>query len=167
MRAGIGLGSNLGDRLGNIASAIKALRSLSTDPANDQISSLYETSPVDCAEGTPNFVNAAMEIEITQSPFELLRQLQALEESAGRPASRSKNSPRSLDLDLLYVDDLTLDEKDLILPHPFIHKRQFVLFPLSEIAPNRILPNQSISIQEAREAITIDKNESIHIFSHL
>ena len=167
MRAGIGLGSNLGDRLGNIVSALKAIESLSSDPTSDRISSIYETSPVDCADDAPNFFNAAMEIEITQSPLELLRQLQALEEGAGRPASRSKNSPRSLDLDLLYVGDLTLNERDLILPHPFIYKRQFVLFPLSEISPHRILPGHTISIKEALNAIKSDKSQNIQILRNL
>lgn len=167
MRAGIGLGSNLGDRLGNIASALKALGSLSSDPIRDRISSIYETRPIDCADDAPNFLNAAMEIEITQSPLDLLRQLQSLEEGAGRPATRSKNSPRSLDLDLLYVDDLTLNEADLILPHPFIYTRQFVLFPLSEISPNLILPGKSNSITEALKATKMNKSEIIRKLSNL
>lgn len=164
MRAGIGLGSNLGDRVRILQHAIHSLHQLSDLPTADRVSSLYETSPVDCAPGTPAFLNAVMEIETGTSPIELLSRLQSLEVATGRPPIRAKNEPRRLDLDLLYVDQLTWNDAKLTLPHPLMLERQFVLAPLAEIAPDLILPAQTLSIAELWKARAIlDKNYIIKI----
>ncbi|HEY5792399.1 MAG TPA: 2-amino-4-hydroxy-6-hydroxymethyldihydropteridine diphosphokinase [Chthoniobacterales bacterium] len=152
MRAGIGLGSNQGERFQILQKAIESLHELSAAPSLDKISSVYETRPVNCAPGTPAFLNAVMEIETQDAPLALLAKLQALEIAAGRPAIREKNRPRSLDLDLLYVDNLALNSENLQLPHPFIFERQFVLVPLSEICPELVLPGQNRPVKSFLES---------------
>lgn len=146
MRAGIALGSNLGDRHAAIEAAINAIRAFATPPVLR--SSLHETAPVDCPPGSPPFVNATMEIGFDGNPLDLLDQLQALEHQAGRPDHRPKNSPRTIDLDVLYCDHLVLDHPRLILPHPLMTTRRFVLAPLAEIVPHLRLPGQPRTIAE-------------------
>ena len=163
MRAGIGLGSNLGDRGRTLREAIARLRELSDAPERDRVSSLYETQPVGCAPGTPPFLNAVMEIETELAPLTLLARLQDLEQASGRPAVRAKNEPRQLDLDLLYLGNLTLNDQQLQLPHPLLAVRLFVLAPLAEIVPDLILPDQRQSIQELARAQTNSKSEIIII----
>lgn len=138
MRVGIALGSNLGDRLANLRSAVAALREFTLPPL--LASAVYETVPVDCPPGAPPFLNAAVEVGYSGDLFALLKNLQTIEVAHRRPSDHARNSPRTLDLDLLYADDLTLHSPELILPHPRLITRAFVLAPLNDIAPGRILP---------------------------
>ncbi len=147
MRAGISLGSNLGDRAAHLSAAVESLRQLSTSPATTLVSSFHETRPVDCPPNSPPFLNAAAEIDWTQPPRRLLEHLQKLEAAHGRPAARSTNAPRPLDLDLLYCGDHVIDEPNLILPHPRLTQRSFVLAPLAEICPEFEIPGTSRSVQ--------------------
>lgn len=151
MRAGIALGSNLGDRHAAIAGAIDAIRSFAAPPV--LVSGFHETEPVDCPPGSPPFVNAAMEIGFSGDPLDLLDRLQGVERAAGRPDHRPKNAPRAVDLDVLYCDDLVLNHPRLILPHPLMITRAFVLAPLAEIAPERLLPGQSQTVAELLDAL--------------
>jgi len=139
MRAGIALGSNLGDKSAFLNQAIGHLRGIH-ESGDFLISGFHETEPVDCAPGTPFFLNAVAEIGTSLSPLELLYRLQQLEIHSGRPKDHTRNASRSLDLDLLYCDEMTLNHPELKLPHPRMIKRSFVMLPLSEIRPDLRLP---------------------------
>jgi len=136
-RVGISLGSNLGDRLANLRAAVAGLSNV-RNSGHLLVSSIYETDPVDCPPGSGTFFNAVIEIETGLSPLELLSRTQAIESELGRPSEREVNAPRTADLDLLYYDDITISAGDLILPHPRMFGRAFVLKPLAEIRPDLI-----------------------------
>jgi 2-amino-4-hydroxy-6-hydroxymethyldihydropteridine diphosphokinase len=136
-KVGISLGSNLGDRLANLRAAVAALSGVRSSD-HLLVSSIFETDPVDCPPGSGTFFNAVIEIETELSPLELLPRTQAIESELGRPSGREVNAPRTADLDLLYYDEVTISEGDLILPHPRMFGRAFVLKPLAEIRPDLI-----------------------------
>ncbi len=139
MRAGISLGSNLGDRVAHLDTAVREVTALSDPPSATKVSNYHETAPVNCPPGSADFLNAAMEIDWPGSPLDLLHQLQGIEATHGRPKIRAVNSPRPLDLDLLYLGDLHQEELELTLPHPRLAQREFVLKPLAEICPDLFL----------------------------
>jgi 2-amino-4-hydroxy-6-hydroxymethyldihydropteridine diphosphokinase len=148
MRVGIALGSNLDDRLENLRAARRHLFALHEDRAPFLCSRIYETEPVDCPPGSPAFLNAAIELACTIPPLDLLKKLQRLEQILGRPANHAHHAPRTIDLDILYYDNLAFALPELTLPHPRITERGFVLTPLADIAPDRILPGQRQKISE-------------------
>jgi len=139
----IALGSNLGDSASTIERAFVELQKLSDRPI--QQSSLWRSTPVDCPPGSPNFINAVISLEPLEgeTPESLLTKLQALEVEFGRISKEVLNEPRPLDLDIIAFGDEACETLQLTLPHPRWHQRRFVLEPLSEIAPNAILPGQS------------------------
>jgi len=147
MRAGIALGSNLGDRNALIQEAIGHLRMLH-ESGDFLLSSLHETEPVDCAPGTPSFLNAVVEIGTSLQPLELLHRLQGQEIRSGRPKMHPRNASRTLDLDILYCDEMTLHHPELELPHPRMLDRAFVMAPLAEIRPELKLPGWQMSCLE-------------------
>lgn len=130
----IALGANLGDA---VATVRQALRDLDTLPQTQLLraSSLYRTAPIDSSG--PDYINAVAEVATTLAPLALLAALQQLEQAAGRERPY-RNAPRTLDLDILLYDDITLETSMLTIPHPRMHERAFVLLPLSEIAPARV-----------------------------
>jgi 2-amino-4-hydroxy-6-hydroxymethyldihydropteridine diphosphokinase len=132
----IGLGSNQASIAGSPEETIRAaLRALAEYAELEASSSLYETAPVGFA-GQPAFVNAAAAVRTENSPQEILQKLLEIERSFGRDrASTPPKGPRTLDLDLLLVDDLIVNTQTLTLPHPALAERRFVLAPLAEIAP--------------------------------
>ncbi len=140
MRAGIAFGSNLGDRLATLRRARACLLASALLAPPVIASRVYLTSPVDCPPGSEPFLNAVIEAELTGTPAALLRDLRACEEGLGRPARVKRNAPRVIDLDLLYAGDFRVETEDLVLPHPRIAERRFVLAPLAEIRPGLILP---------------------------
>jgi 2-amino-4-hydroxy-6-hydroxymethyldihydropteridine diphosphokinase len=142
MRFGIALGSNLGDRAANMQRGIALLLALPGIELKAS-SPIYETDPVDCAPGTQAFLNSVIEIEAPCTPHDLHKHLKAIESALGRPEQRERNSPRTLDLDLLYADDVVSTDPELILPHPRMHLRSFVLRPLVDIRPGLVLPGFS------------------------
>ena len=148
MRVGIALGSNLDDRLENLRAARRHLFALHEDRGPFLCSRLYETEPVDCPPGSPAFLNAAIELACTLPPLDLLKKLQNIEQLLGRPANHAHHSPRTIDLDILYYDNLAFTLPELTLPHPRITERAFVLQPLADIAPTRILPGQTQPIAD-------------------
>jgi 2-amino-4-hydroxy-6-hydroxymethyldihydropteridine diphosphokinase len=148
MRVGIALGSNLDARLANVRAARRHLFALHEDRGPFLCSRIYETDPVDCPPGSPAFLNAAIELACTIPPLNLLKKLQRLEQILGRPANHSRHAPRTIDLDILYYDNLAFALPELTLPHPRIAERSFVLTPLADIAPDRILPSQLKKISE-------------------
>jgi 2-amino-4-hydroxy-6-hydroxymethyldihydropteridine diphosphokinase len=146
MRAGIALGSNLGDRLAQLRAAQVELRALPDAEAPFLASSIYETEPVDCEPEAARFLNAVLEIGYVGDAQTLLRELRRIEAVFGRPAAHARNTSRRLDLDLLYFDDLMIESAELQLPHPRMHERRFVLEPLSEIRPDLVLPGQTATV---------------------
>lgn len=146
MRAGIALGSNLGDRLANLKAARAQLSGLPGVELPILASAVYETEPIDCESGAGKFYNAVMEIGYAGDALELLQELRRIEAAAGRPAAHARNTSRTLDLDLLYFGDVALATPELQLPHPRMHTRRFVLEPLAEIRPNLIVPGQVNSV---------------------
>ncbi len=146
MRTGIALGSNLGDRLAAIQVARAAVFKIPGVAGPVLSSSLYETEPVDSDADAGAFLNAVIEVGFTGSPLELLQSLQAVEAQMGRPQSRPVNAPRVVDLDILYVGNLSDSSARLVIPHPRLHLRRFVLQPLAEIRPDLRLPGQSSTV---------------------
>jgi 2-amino-4-hydroxy-6-hydroxymethyldihydropteridine diphosphokinase len=130
-RVFVGLGGNLGDAKRTVLEALDALTRL---PRTRLVarSSLYRSAPVDA--GGPDFINAVAELQTELSPLQLLRELQALEQAAGRERPY-RNAPRTLDLDLLLFGQRVLDTAVLTVPHPRLQLRAFVLQPLLELAP--------------------------------
>jgi 2-amino-4-hydroxy-6-hydroxymethyldihydropteridine diphosphokinase len=142
MRTGIAFGSNLGDRLEHLRQARAALTGLPSTAEPFRFSRVYETEPIDTEPGTQPFLNAVGEVEYTGHPLALLDALQEIEARFGRPSKRPRNAPRPIDLDVLYVGNLVLRNEEIIIPHPRMHMRRFVLQPLCEIRPDLILPGQ-------------------------
>ena len=142
----VAIGSNLGNSRALVLRAMDKLQELSDKPLLR--SSLYETAPVDCPPGSPNFVNAvaAFEPRATETPESLLKKLQALEKEFGRQPKKVLNESRSLDLDLIAFGNRTSNTPELVLPHPRAHLRRFVLEPLREIAPEFVLRGQKHNI---------------------
>lgn len=136
-RVGISLGSNLGDRLAHLRRAIALLQPHRCSP-HLLLSPIFETEPVDCPPGSGAFYNAVIEIETDLPPLELLEATQAIEAAMGRPARRETNAPRPIDLDLLYYDAIEFESPELILPHPRLTQRAFVLRPLLAIRPDLV-----------------------------
>jgi 2-amino-4-hydroxy-6-hydroxymethyldihydropteridine diphosphokinase len=145
-RAGIALGSNLGDRLANLRAARDSLADLSPDPASLRSAPIYQTAPVLCPDGSPDFFNTVIEIETRASPLELLHHTQAIERRLGRPAHTPRNAPRTIDVDLLYLGATVFESPDLTLPHPRLALRRFVLVPLAALDPELVLPGHPASI---------------------
>src|ERR1700758_1999498 len=148
MRTAVGLGSNLGDRLGNLRAARKAILGLSTVKPPILSSPIYETDPVDCERGAEKFLNAVVEFDYEGDPANLLKQLSRIEEGLGRRRDHAKNVSRTIDIDLLYCGERNIENEGLQLPHPRMHLRKFVLQPLADIRSELILPGQTRTVCE-------------------
>jgi 2-amino-4-hydroxy-6-hydroxymethyldihydropteridine diphosphokinase len=147
---GISLGSNMGNRQAELQAGVNFLRTLSVD-GKIRESPRFETAPVDCVAGTSPFLNSVAEIKLDSiliAPLNLLRGLQEFEIERGRAPFHERNSPRPLDLDIIYYGTGTFDAMDLVIPHPHAHLRAFVLQPLCFLQPNLILPGQQKTIRE-------------------
>ncbi len=135
----IALGSNMGDRHGYMDGAIEALRRVPAVSV-EAVSSLIETEPVGPIVQAM-FLNAVCRVATTLTPRDLLTRMLHIERSFDRRRDRSARwGPRTLDLDLILYADMVIDEDDLIVPHPRLHERAFVLGPLCEIAPDVLVP---------------------------
>lgn len=134
----VGLGSNLDDPRRQVESAFEALAGI-TDARLVLRSSLWRTQPLG-PQDQPEFVNAAAGLLTTKSPRELLLDLQEIERRMGRTGPEVRWGPRLIDLDLLAFGQEQIDEPGLRLPHPGVHQRNFVLYPLSEIAEDLWVP---------------------------
>jgi 2-amino-4-hydroxy-6-hydroxymethyldihydropteridine diphosphokinase len=128
----IGLGSNLGDPEARLAAATAALGRLPHSTL-EAVSRIYRTAPVGLLE-QPDYLNAVARLRTTLSPRDLLEALLAIEQAQGRMRG-TPNGPRTLDLDLLLYGDARIDEHDLMVPHPRMTERAFVMVPLAELAP--------------------------------
>lgn len=146
--AAIALGSNLGERERLLNQAIAHLRTLPKLRV-EKVSSFLETDPVGGPPGQGRYLNGAVLLATDLTPRELLDVLLATEHLLGRDrSSNTRNAPRTIDLDLLLYADLQIHEPGLIVPHPRMHEREFVLRPLAEIAPELIHPITKKSIGE-------------------
>ena len=134
----IGLGANLGDRARQIDSACVEIAALPTTTLVSR-SALYASAPLDAPGG--EYLNAVAHVRTALAPLALLRALQAIEAHHGRVRPFA-GAPRTLDLDLLLYGDLAVASDELTLPHPRLHERAFVLVPLAEIAPERVVPGK-------------------------
>lgn len=139
----LGLGSNIGDREAHINAALQLLSEKFTIKKK---SPLYHTEPI----GYPNqewFLNGVVEIETDVDPRHLLSSLQSMERSLGR-VKTMKNGPRIIDIDILFYGDLIMKTKNLIIPHPLLQERLFVLQPMMDLNPDFIHPVLKKSIQQ-------------------
>jgi 2-amino-4-hydroxy-6-hydroxymethyldihydropteridine diphosphokinase len=140
-RASLGLGSNLGDRESLLNAAIESL-----DWGDVRVvgrSSMYETEPVGGPGGQPWFLNMAIAIETMLSPHTLWERCAAVEIALGRAHTREERwGPRTIDIDVLLYGDAIVSDEDLIVPHPRLHERAFVLIPLLELDPALSIPGR-------------------------
>ena len=128
------IGSNLGDRLGNLQGAVDAI-SDTPDVIVVDVSSVYETTPVGGPADSPQFLNIVVVAETTLEPRTLVDRAFAIEEAFGRSREGERWGPRTLDVDLIMVGNAVVDQEELRLPHPLAHERAFVLVPWYEIDP--------------------------------
>jgi len=144
----LSLGSNLGDRAANLRSAIERLGTLGKVV---ELSSFYETEPVEVTD-QPWFLNCAVKLDTEKMPRQLLAAILALERDMGRQRTRNKG-PRTIDIDIVLFGNSIVATADLIIPHPAMQERRFVLEPLNEIAPDVRHPKFERTIRELRDAL--------------
>ncbi len=144
----LALGSNLGDRKANLE---KALQLLGERLSMERLSSLYESEPVGLKE-QPLFLNAVCSVKTDIGPFQLLSLLKGVEVALGRVPG-FPDAPRLIDLDILFYGNLVIKTDHLVIPHPRLEERAFVLIPLAEIAPDLIHPVSGRSIEDLLTSI--------------
>lgn len=144
-RAYIALGSNLGDREQSLRTARAAL------PGVVAVSRIYETDPVGGPGGQGRFLNAVVALDTDLTPRELLELARRLEDQAGRVRGE-RWGPRTLDVDILLVGDLEVDEPDLVVPHPLMWERDFVIAPLADVAPHLVDPPRAAAARAGMQA---------------
>lgn len=148
-RVAIALGSNLGDRLGNLRKALRLLKLKGINITGR--SDIFETHPLG-PQDQNRFLNACVIIDSQLSPQSLLIQLKDIEKQIGR-IHRGKWGPREIDLDILLYENYVIDGSDLTIPHPEFHKRSFVLIPLEQLTPDWIHPVIGITIRDLKERL--------------
>src|SRR4051812_32114417 len=147
----LGLGSNQGDRVGNLLAAIDLLRS-QPEISVTAVSSFIETAPVGGPQGQEQFFNAAAVVETSLSPPDLVSALLSLEQKLGRER-RERWGPRTIDLDLLLYGDAVIESPDVTVPHPRMHERRFVLAPAAEIAADWLHPRRQQTIGQLLDGL--------------
>ncbi|MGA7965003.1 MAG: 2-amino-4-hydroxy-6-hydroxymethyldihydropteridine diphosphokinase [Gammaproteobacteria bacterium] len=153
-RAWIGLGSNQDEPARQVRQALAEMKAL-PDTEVVRYSRLYRTPPWGPVTGQPDYANAVAEVDTELAPKALLAALQAMETAHGR-VRRERWGPRTLDLDLLLYDDLTMDTTELTLPHPRLAERAFVLVPLAELAPGLGVPGAALVSELLERVDTAD-----------
>ena len=144
----LSLGSNVGDREGNLREATTRLEVIGQVEA---LSSFYETEPVEVVD-QPWFLNCAVKLRTEQSADELLAGALGIERAMGRERTRPKG-PRNIDIDIVLFGDAVIDSPGLKVPHPGLPERLFVLEPLAEIAPEALHPTLKKRVDELRDAL--------------
>ena len=142
----LSLGSNLGDRESNLAQATIAL-SINYQISDIISSSYYESDPL-YNEDQPLFLNSILKFSTTLKPFDILDITQKVEKMLGKSQKKEKNQPRIIDIDILFHGDAFLETDELIIPHPMISLRKFVLLPFAEIAPEFNIPHTNLKIND-------------------
>jgi GTP cyclohydrolase-4 len=145
----LALGSNIGDRRGNLAAALQRLREV---VAIEEVSSIYETEPVGYT-AQPRFLNIVCKGKTWLQAMDLLKYAKEIESAIGRKPS-FRNGPRPIDIDILFYDNLKLEQEQLTIPHPRMRERAFVLVPLSEIAPELVDPVSGKTAQDLLAAVS-------------
>lgn len=146
----IGLGSNLGDRVAYLRSAVNAIQHLGDSMF---VSSVYESEPLGIGDDEqPMYLNMAVSIYTKLDAEQLLSELMGIERANGR-VRRDRNESRTLDLDVLLFGEEIIDAVDLIVPHPRMHERAFVMLPLAEIAPHLVHPMLRCTMSEIAGAL--------------
>lgn len=146
----IGLGSNLGERDKNIRTALEKMQEKGIELL--RVSSVLETEPYGYTN-QPKFLNAVCLVETNLTPDQLLDVLLEIEKEIGRVRER-KWGPRIIDLDIIFYEDLVLESERLIVPHPDMHNRWFVLAPLAEICPDYVHPKLKKTVRELLQELT-------------
>ena len=142
----LALGSNLGNRLNTINSAIQKIESEVGEIIS--IADCIETAPVEM-ESVENFLNSCIEIETELTVWEVLKKLQKIEIDLGRPKNmKGKNESRTIDIDIIFYDSEMIETTELCIPHKEYHTRSFVLIPLLQIAPNFIDPSKNLTVKQ-------------------
>jgi len=150
----LSLGSNLGkagSKNGRKYNLSQAIKSLKNDMQLENQSSIYETEPEGLTE-QPKFLNLVLGLKTEFTPQKCLEKIQQIETNLGRERT-VKNGPRTIDLDIIFYDQSIVIEKDLIIPHPRMHQRAFVLVPLAEILPDYIHPVYQKTVAELVKVI--------------
>lgn len=145
----LGLGSNLGERQDNLD---KALEFLSQRLRVVKVSSVYDTEPIGNIE-QPRFLNLACQIYTTLAPTGLLALVKGIESRLGRIPGKP-DAPRSIDIDILFYGDQVINTRELVIPHPRLTERAFVLIPLNEIAPGLVHPVSGKTIKELLDGVS-------------
>jgi 2-amino-4-hydroxy-6-hydroxymethyldihydropteridine diphosphokinase len=153
MRGFLCLGSNQGDRLENIRSALLGLEKSGISVF--KVSSVYETKPHGVPGPQENYYNLVACIACEKTPRELLESLRVIEDRLGRERPHM-NAPRTMDIDILMLDGVSVSQPDLVVPHPRMEERPFVIYPLSEIEPDIVLPSGR-NIIEVKNALPDDE----------
>ena len=157
-RVGIALGSNLGDRMANLNEAIRLIGEIALKNEPFLKAPIYQTEPLHCPPDSPNFLNTVVEFSFDDSAEKLLELTREIEKSMGRKASPQRNAPRVIDVDILYLGEERCNTPNLILPHPRLHGRRFVLQPLADIRPDLVLPGHSKCIASLLEELISDES---------
>ncbi len=147
MEAGLSLGSNMGDRLANLAAARDRIAACAALALTAQ-SPVYETDPVDVPREyrALEFLNAVLIVETALSAAKLLTALQAVEREIGRQPGQPRNAPRVIDIDIIYAGRRAVRRGNLVIPHPRWQGRRFVVQPLCDVRPNLRLPGQAATV---------------------
>ena len=145
----------MGDRLANIRAAVDLI---GIHPSIDVTgrSSVYETEAMDDAAGQRDFLNAVVEAETALRPRELLAACKEVEGALGRESGGRRHAPRPIDVDVLLLGDLRLDEEDLVIPHPGVTRRRFVLVPLLELAPDLPFGDALAALGDDQRVTSVD-----------
>lgn len=160
-RAGIALGSNLGNRLTNLRQARDLLFKLVGKKARKRQAPIYQTAPVNCPEDSPEFYNTVIEFDYDGTPHSLLKAARAVEKQLGRIRPDEPNAPRAIDVDLLYLGDQQVLDNELELPHPRLTSRRFVLKPLADIRSDLVLPGDQVTIADHLRHLDTDEPEPV------
>lgn len=148
----IAIGSNLGDRMRWIVEATRTLDGHAAIAIRD-VSSLYETAAVGLGDEAPLFLNGALELECGLAPHALMQVLLDVETRLGRVRDGEARTSRTVDLDILLIGDRIINDKRLVVPHPRMRQRRFVLQPLADLAPRQMIPGSGCCVADALEQV--------------
>ena len=157
----ISIGSNMGEKLENCRNGLAALDETEKIIIED-LSEFYMTEPMEYTD-QPWFVNAAARINTTLDPFDLLKTLKSLEVELGRVASSLRYGPRILDFDIIFYNDVILETPGLIIPHPRMHHREFVLRPICDLAPDLMHPALKKSSRQLLDELAAENQKCIRM----